>query len=472
MKKIFAGIILFVSFGVICAQSSYSKINYSLDSLFNDEIFKTCIVSVDAYNLTSEKPIYAKNEKLLLRPASNQKVLTSAAALWFLGSDYTFKTKLYYTGSINKNTLNGDIYFVGGFDPDFTLSDLTTMVSKIKELGITKINGNIYADVSAGDSLFWGAGWMWDDDPGSDFPALTPLVINDNCVNVLYKPNNLGEKPIVEIIPNTKYVTLTNNAVTDIVDEKFDVTRNWIFRTNEIIVKGKLSINQKPDSIMVNVFDGNAYFMTLVLEEMAKQGININNKFSYKTLPDDAITIYVLERRFGDVINNLNKNSDNLSAEMTLRALALEFFGKPATAQNGTKMIDSLVTLAGFNSNNYRFADASGVSYYNLVSAEVLNGVVKFIYQNNATAFRTLYNSLPIGGVDGTLKNRMKTGICFNNVHAKTGTLSGISTLTGYLTAKNGALISFSIMTQNFVGSSRALRQYQDKICEILSNLE
>ncbi len=472
MKKVIAGVILFLSFSVIYGQYSYSKINYSLDSLFNDDIFKTCIVAVDAYNLTNEKPIYSKNEKLLLRPASNQKVLTSATALWFLGNDYTFKTEVYFTGNINKNVLDGDIYFVGGFDPDFSLADLTTLVGKIKEMGITKVRGSVYADVSASDSLFWGAGWMWDDDPGSDFPSLTPLVINDNCVNVVYKPGKLGDKPIIEIIPNTKYVSLTNSAVTDKVNDKFEITRNWVYRTNEIIVKGKLSKNVNTDTVAVNVFDGNAYFMTLALEEMARQGIATNNKFSYKTLPDDAIQIYSLERRFGDVIDNLNKQSDNLSAEMTLRALALEFFGKPATPQNGKKMIDSLVTLAGFNPNNYRFADGSGVSYYNLVSAELLNGVVKFIYQNNATAFRTLYNSLPIGGVDGTLKNRMKTGICFNNVHAKTGTLSGVSTLTGYLTAKNGALISFSILTQNFVGSSKLLRDYQDKICEILSNLE
>lgn len=472
MKKYLLVLAVFMQISLLYGQNSYDKVRFQLDSLLSDDYFKSCMVSVDAYNLTNEKHIYSKNEKLLMRPASNQKVLTTSTALQFLGENYKFTTSVYYTGTIKKDVLEGDIYFVGGFDPDFSLKDLSVLVSKIKEAGISKIKGNIYGDVSAGDSLFWGAGWMWDDDPSSDFPSLTPLVINDNCVYAAFKPAKFGEKPIVELIPTSKYTKLINNAVTDTTTKDFDITRNWVFRGNDIIAVGKLNLTEKPDTFKINIFDGNAYFLTLALEEMEKQGIKTIEKFGYKNIPQDAIKIYSNERLFKDVIPNLNKESDNLSAEMTLRAIAMQFYGKPATPKNGVKMIDSLITLTGLNPNIYRLEDGSGVSYYNLVSTELLNSIVKYIYQNNGEAFRTLYNSFPIGGVDGTLSGRMKTGNCFNNVHAKTGTLSGVSSLTGYLTAKNGALISFSILTQNFVGSSRTVRNYQDKICEILSNLE
>ncbi|HPN39027.1 MAG TPA: D-alanyl-D-alanine carboxypeptidase/D-alanyl-D-alanine-endopeptidase [Melioribacteraceae bacterium] len=472
MKKYLLLLVVFMHVSILYAQNSYDKIKFQLDSLLNDDYFKSCNIAIDAYNLTNEKQIYGKNEKLLMRPASNQKVLTTATALQFLGGDYKFATSIYYTGKINDDVLEGDVYFVGGFDPDFSINDLSVLVGKLKNSGITKIKGKIYADISAGDSLFWGEGWMWDDDPSSDFPSLTPLVINDNCVYAAFKPSKLKDKPIVELIPSTKYANLINNAITDTITENFDIVRNWVVRGNDFKAIGKLNINESPDTFKINIFDGNAYFMTLAIEEMNKQGIKTQESFEYKIIPQDAIKIYTIERAFKDVIDNLNKQSDNLSAEMTLRAIALQYFGKPATPKNGVKLIDSLITLAGLNPKNYRLADGSGVSYYNLISAEMLNAVVKYMYQNNSTGFRMLYNSFPIGGIDGTLRGRMKEGNCYNNVHAKTGTLSGVSTLTGYLTAKNGALISFSILTQNFVGSSRTVRNYQDKICEILSNLE
>jgi len=181
--------------------------------------------------------------------------------------------------------------------------------------------------------------------------------------------------------------------------------------------------------------------------------------------------IYSFERLFGEVIVNLNKTSDNLSAEMTLRAMAVKYFGKPATASNGIKLVDSLVTLTGLNPNNYSMVDGSGISHYNLISAELLENVVRYIYKKDSNLYEILYNSFPIGGVDGTLRGRMQNENIFNNVHAKTGTLSGVSTLTGYMKAKNGDIISFSIMTQNFVGSAKTVRGFQDKVCEILYNI-
>ncbi len=157
---------------------------------------------------------------------------------------------------------------------------------------------------------------------------------------------------------------------------------------------------------------------------------------------------------------------------MTLRAMAYENFGKVASAKKGVKLIDSLITEVGLNPKDYRIVDGSGVSHYNLVSVELLNEILVYMNLYHPDLFELLYESFPIAGVDGTLKHRMEDGNAFNNVHAKTGTLSGVSSLSGYLYDKKGDLISFSINTQNFVGSSRKARVFQDKICEILSNME
>jgi D-alanyl-D-alanine carboxypeptidase/D-alanyl-D-alanine-endopeptidase (penicillin-binding protein 4) len=156
---------------------------------------------------------------------------------------------------------------------------------------------------------------------------------------------------------------------------------------------------------------------------------------------------------------------------MTLRAMALVHFGKPASAENGLKIIDSLIIKTNLNYDNYNLADGSGISHYNLVSAELLVSILKYMYQNSKENYNILKNSFPIAGIDGTLLNRMQNTEAFKNVYAKTGTLSGVSTLSGYLKTANNHEITFSIFIQNFKGSSKIARSYQDRICIFLSKI-
>ena len=181
--------------------------------------------------------------------------------------------------------------------------------------------------------------------------------------------------------------------------------------------------------------------------------------------------IYTKERKFEDVIDNINKESDNLSAEMTLRLLGLQYYGKPSSAEKGLNVIDSLIRRSGLNYRNYNIVDGSGISHYNLVSTELMIELLKYIYQKSSQNYEVFFNSLPIAGIDGTLENRMRRTGTVNNVRAKTGTLSGVSTLSGYLKSANDHNIAFSIFTQNFIGSSRVVRRYQDRICQFLSRI-
>ncbi len=472
MKKIIIGCLLLLQ-TTSFAQVSKTETVKELSTLLKDKYFQSCQISVDAYNITKNEPIFKHNEKLLFRPASNMKIITSATALQFLSPNFNFTTQVKYDGKIENGVLEGDLYFVGGFDPNFTSADLDSLILKLKEFGINKINGNLYTDVSNMDSLDWGLGWMWDDDPAYDFPHLTPLPINKTCVIVAIEPTEIEEKAKINLIPESNYFKYVNNIIT-VNDKKSDLlaTRDWINNSDSLIFEGNLSVNAISDTVTINIKNTNNYFLTLAKEALLKNNIAFDGNCGVKTAEQNLLTVATKERTFGDVIVKLNKNSDNLSAEMTLRALAFQKYGKYASAEKGIKLIDSLVTKIGLNPRNYRFVDGSGVSHYNLVSVELLNRILIYLTQNEPELFGILYDSFPIAGVDGTLKYRMKKGNAFNNVHAKTGTLSGVSSLSGYLSAKNGDLISFSINTQNFIGSSKTVRDFQDKICEILSNME
>lgn len=462
MNKIFTLLVVFII-------SAYPQsVKSKLDNVLKDKFFESCLVSIQVEDLTSNRTLYKKNEKYLLRPASNMKILTSSAGLLFLGPDYEFKTDLYYDGYVSNDTLYGNIYVVGGCDPDFVTHDLYPFVDAIKTLNVSVINGNIYGDVSFKDSLYWGNGWMWDDDPSFDAPYLSALNINDNCVEVFVQQSEYLDKPTVTLNPGTSYVTIKNESTLN-GDDKFQITRNWLERKNEIIVKGKFPTSQRYVKQYVNVLEPAKYFLTVFSEVLDSNHIKILGKKDLQNLSGDETLLSSFSRKYVDIINNLNKTSDNLSAEMALYALAERYSGKPAIADSGIQFINQMIDSIGLKSKDYRMVDGSGVSHYNVVSAELIVNILKYFFDKQPLLYEILYESFPIAGVDGTLEFRMRNTDAANNVHAKTGTLSGVSCISGFVKSNNNHQIAFSIMMQNFVGSSKHARDLQDEICKILA---
>lgn len=475
MKKLFTVIFVIFISSAANAQTAGLKELSQLHELLSASYFDTTICAVRAFDLTDNKELYSSDDKYLLRPASNMKVLTTSTGLLFLGLDYEFKTDIFYTGNIENKILHGDLYIVGGFDPDFTYSDLQSLAVKVKEFGIDEINGNVFGDDSKSDTLLWGMGWMWDDDPSTDFPRMSSLVIDDAAVAIEVSAPEAGKPAVINVIPESDYFKIENTSkiVTEKIEreDRFQITRDWVNKSNLIKVSGLIKPFNGVDTLHMNIVHPQNYFVFLTEKALKDEGIKITGTTGLKELNDSTNYIGGFARRFDDVIVNLNKISDNLSAEMTLRALALKYYGKPALPENGTKMIDSMITVIGMNPENYRIVDGSGVSHYNLISAEMLSNILIYFYKENKDLYEILKHSFPIGGVDGTLKYRMKNSLAFENVHAKTGTLSGVSSLSGYLTTANNHEIAFSIVMQNFTGSSRKARMYQDKICEILCGI-
>lgn len=365
--------------------------------------------SFTIWDLTADSLLFAYNPQKVMRPASTEKIMTAVAALSLLGADYEYKTRAYYTGSISPDSiLKGDVYVIGAFDPAYSYSDLKELAQSIRSLNIKSIEGNFYADISMKDSLLYGRGWCWDDVPSSNTPYLCPLMLERG-----------------QIAP-------------------FD---------------GHYSTSP--------TFHPSLYFMQTLAHELSDLGCDTLNYYLKSfdaTIPSELF--YTKTRTIADILPHMMKKSDNLYAESMFFQLA-HINKDKATWEDGARQVLNVIRQADADASYVEVVDGSGVSLYNYSSTQTEVAVLRYAYKHE-DIYNPLLASLPIAGVDGTLKNRMKEAPAYKNVHGKTGTLSGVSSLAGYVMASNGHTLAFSIISNGLMKVATG-KAFQDRICQVLS---
>lgn len=451
----------------VCSVLPARGVSEKIDSLIKNSTFlKTSEVGILIYDLTAKKELYRYQAEKLYRPASVEKVITSVTALSVLGKDYNIGTGLFYSGYIENDTLHGNIYVKGDFDPEFMPEDLDTMIKAIENTGIRYVKGKLSGDVSMMDSIYWGPGWAWDDTPESFQPYLSPLMLNRGCVNVTISPSSRGKEANVEIKPESDFYNVINNTGKN--SNPANITRGWLDNDNTIVVSG--AVSRKSGSTL-NIFDSKGFFMHTLRYNMEQKGIYVSrDSVVYENVPQGTKGIITVNRNIDDVLKRALKESDNLSAEALFFHATREICNgkKYLGYKDGQKAIYKFMKSdIGFDERNYRIVDGSGVSDYNYVSPELIMGYLKYAY-SSPFIFHLFYDSLPIAGIDGTLKYRMGKGKTFRNVRAKTGTLTGVCSLAGYVNTMSKHTVAFVIINQNVLKYVSA-RRFQDEICNLLA---
>jgi D-alanyl-D-alanine carboxypeptidase/D-alanyl-D-alanine-endopeptidase (penicillin-binding protein 4) len=209
-------------------------------------------------------------------------------------------------------------------------------------------------------------------------------------------------------------------------------------------------------------------FVTQFKAELEKCDVFVDAPVSAGRLPKDKDVLLVCSRShpLSEVLVPMMKESDNLYAESMFYQIAASMGKRPATAAHARQLIKQLLTKAGVSGVQYRIADGSGLSLYNYVTPDLMIRLLRYAYLKR-DVMAALYPALPVAGVDGTLKKRMTKGFAFENVHAKTGTVSGISSLAGYCRAANHHLLAFCIINQGVMKTADG-RAFQDQVCEVL----
>jgi serine-type D-Ala-D-Ala carboxypeptidase/endopeptidase (penicillin-binding protein 4) len=450
------------------SQDPFIQLRKNINSVLSDSLFISSRTSIKVQSLEDGKVFFEQDSKTLMNPASNMKLFTSAAALSVLDTNFLFKTSVFAQAWPSNGIIKGDLYLKGYGDPDLRTADLDSLASALRQMGIFSVERNIIVDDSFFDDVYWGAGWMWDDESDPDAPYINALSVNKNCLSISLISDANTIYPYIE--PRTDFVTVINEVkvVMDSIRMPLKIRHlNTMRNPNTIIAQGEiLPFSQVTRKISLR--NPEYYTGTLFKESLQRAGIFVAGEVANNITPNGLRELARLERPMEKVVTNLNKVSDNLSAENTLKILGTSRNGLSGTAKNGTFIVKQFLSSLGIDTAKISIADGSGVSRYNLVSAEQIVFFLAAIYKD-PRIFPLFYNSLPIAGIDGTLAKRMTSFPAACNVHAKTGTLNGASCLSGYVLTRDGEMLAFSILMQNFTTSADDYRLAQDRICYLLA---
>lgn len=266
-----------------------NSLSSQLDTLIKYQLPAGSNVSVSAYDLTANKVLYDYQADKLSRPASTMKLLTTITALARPEADEPFRTEVWYKGVIERDTLKGDIYVVGGFDPEFDDEALDSLVGSVARLPFSVVQGRIYGDVSMKDSLYWGSGWLWDDTPHSFQPYLSPLMLDKGVVTVTAFPGAQGDAARLECTPASSYYTLANTTKTRTPSAgRFRVSRNWLENGNELAVSGNVDGRRTGT---VNIYSSQDFFMYTFLERLRAKGIHCLSDYSFREFQKDSVSV-------------------------------------------------------------------------------------------------------------------------------------------------------------------------------------
>jgi len=351
---------------------------------------------------------------------------------------------------------------------------LDTLLLLMKKSGIQSVEGNLFLDVSMADSVFWGKAWSWDDDMEAYQPYLSPIPLNKGVAKLKVTPALPGRAPNIRSEPESSFIQVVNRATTvqrnaELPRNTLRFSRDFVEGYNRITVSGTIPASANAYETMISLKNPRGYALTLFAEKMSKQFPESNIRVAgTMRVPADAQYLADVSHSIVEVVKNLNKESDNLNAEMLLYALGYLQDTVPSSIGMGIAVVQQFIEQVGHPPTTYRMVDGSGLSNQNYLTPELLVNLLNNMYQSQH--FELFRQSLPIAGEDGTLANRMKNSPAHRKVMAKTGTLTSVSALSGYVMARNGHLLAFSIMIQNFVErTSFVTVNYIDKICAVLA---
>lgn len=445
-------------------------IQHAIESMINNTN-SNMNIGIKIVNSDTGEVYYQRNADRSYVPASNQKLFTAYTALVYLGEDFTYKTKiLASTKTITDGVLEGDIVVKFSGAPDLRVGHLENMFASLRKKGVKQIKGDVYIDDFVFDSTQMGPGWMWDDAKYCFSSPIRASIINNNCVTLKVMPS---EKPgaQVKILPAKRNagVQFHNKAVTRAKNYKNCYLTLRSEHDNAYQLSGCLPVGSKGRSLSIALQNPQGYAQSIVKSLLRAQGIQLSGKIKIgKSTSSSQVMVEHQSKPVGELIKRQLKESDNLISEALLKKIGQLYFKGQGSWKTGSNAMEEIIEKhMDTDFVNTNLSDGSGLSRYNLVSPDQL---VKLLVtaRNNVAISEAFKAALPIAAVDGTLEHRMKENAARRRVYAKTGSMVGVISLSGYIETKSGKTLAFSILTNGVAGPLSKYRKLEDQICGYL----
>lgn len=507
---------------------SYEALAAKLSAHLAQPRFSPVAWGVKVVSLESGKTIFEHNAEKYFSPASNAKLYTGALALHTLGADTKIKTSLYSTIRPDASgTLKGDLTLYGRGDPTIAArlnegdynKPLEPLVEQLKAAGVRKIQGDLIGDESYFNAPPFGSGWEWDDLQEYYGAEVSALSIHDNALDMFVKPaERVGLPCRITTGPQTTFLTFINRTQTA---AKGTPTRVSYYRPvgeNIVYVSGRVAIDsERGYTASVAVHNPALLFVTLFKDALARHGITVTGRlrtidWKYREVTPLDLTKFV-ELGFvesppmKEIVREMMKPSQNLYAQLLLlqvgvreqrmgsgagsslttsqtptlqtgtsamsAAQAAALAPEPRTLnteERGVEALGAFLDEVGVRKGDVLLEEGSGLSRRDIITPNATVALLKFMSRHKLAD--VYYEALPIAGVDGTLRNRMKETAAAGNVRAKTGTLRYVYSLSGYVTTAAGERLAFSVMVNNYYNPDRSIvpRNDLDAIAVMLAN--
>lgn len=421
------------------------------------------------------------NSEKLMVPASNMKLVTSAAILEELGPNFKYVTNIYGTGKLIGRTWVGDLHIAASGDPsingDFYDDDdlyvFKRYAEQLREAGIDSIKGNVFGNTSVFDGQHLPPDWDWYDLPFYYAAEVGPLSFNSNTVFLEVDTNGKpGTMPGITWFPfNTDYVTFINNQRITAKGTSYRESYRRMPGSNVITLGSRLPQGYV-ETEALTVSNPTMYFLDTFVKFLSYEGFGMDvrihedpfprewNSSEYKLLASHE------SRPLAELLQKVNKDSDNLYAEMMLKTLAHQRKGGAGSIRTGEIAANERFSIMKLDTNFVSFRDGSGLASTNLVSTGFLSGLLHAMTQS--PNFAHYDSSMTIAGVDGTFRNRLRGTPLEGNLRGKSGTISRTRAFSGYVKTKSGKLVSFSMIANNFRVPARDIDRVHEALATII----
>ncbi|MBA2651746.1 MAG: D-alanyl-D-alanine carboxypeptidase/D-alanyl-D-alanine-endopeptidase [Tatlockia sp.] len=450
MKRMLSGLLF-----ALISVASYANIQSGADRLI-DSIDPTMNIGIEVVDLTTGATLFRRNQSRTFIPASNMKLFSDAAALMVLGPDYRFRNKLSTNASqLQQGILKGSLYLHLSGDPSFSHDRLAALIDGLKAWGIKHIQGNVYIDSSHAIANPYPPGWLVSDLVYSYGAPAAPLIIDTNRLNVTVNPaGRPDELAIVETDDASSSIVLNNQVKTKATSAHCGVDFS-MDKDNQLTVRGCVGVGQWAVLQKMAIRNPLSYAQGLIKRQLAEANILFEGHILLGKAPTGSLLIASENSKpISQLMADTLKPSDNLYADSLFLHAAEKLNGSPVDWSEAQFIVKKfLQQQTGIDLSNAVLTDGSGLSRHDLLTPAQTVGLLRFLHDRFPLSYEYIA-ALPVSGRDGTLQKRFKKPNQQDMVRAKTGTMTGVVSLSGFLYTANDHTLAFAIFINNRPGTS------------------